>query len=168
MSDIELMIDGKLVLVKDVVKSSPTSVSFTLNDKNYQFDFVHKESSDQIYLQEQIGNQEIKKGQTRRILKVAPYFISSYGDEIVIERPKKIRTKKHHQDMGQMLSPMPGKILKIMVTEGQDVKARDPLLVMEAMKMEHTIFASKDGKIGKIYFKEGDQVSGGVELVDLC
>jgi 3-methylcrotonyl-CoA carboxylase alpha subunit len=63
---------------------------------------------------------------------------------------------------------MPGKILKILVTIGQDVVIGTPILVMEAMKMEHTIKASKSGKIEKIFFKEGDQVSGGVELVKLC
>jgi 3-methylcrotonyl-CoA carboxylase alpha subunit len=54
------------------------------------------------------------------------------------------------------------------VKVGQDVVAGTPILVMEAMKMEHTIKASKAGKIEKIYFLEGDQVAGGVELVKLC
>jgi 3-methylcrotonyl-CoA carboxylase alpha subunit len=63
---------------------------------------------------------------------------------------------------------MPGKILKILVKEGQVVEAGTPILVMEAMKMEHTIKASKAGKIEKIHFKEGEQVAGGVELVKLC
>jgi 3-methylcrotonyl-CoA carboxylase alpha subunit len=63
---------------------------------------------------------------------------------------------------------MPGKILKLLVKVGEDVVPGTPILVMEAMKMEHTIKASKAGKIEKIHFKEGDQVAGGVELVKLC
>jgi biotin carboxyl carrier protein len=70
-------------------------------------------------------------------------------------------------DHGQMKSPMPGKILKILVKVGDEVKAGTPILVMEAMKMEHTIKASKAGTILQIHFKEGDQVAGGVELVNV-
>lgn len=76
---------------------------------------------------------------------------------------RKKKTSEH--DDNQMLSPMPGKILKIMVTEGQEVKKGDPLLIMEAMKMEHTIKASKDGIIEKIDYQAGDQVAGGIELI---
>lgn len=90
------------------------------------------------------------------------------GSEFEVTSPKRSRTKVKAHDHGQMTSPMPGKILKLMVKVGQDVVAGDPILVMEAMKMEHTIKASKPGKIEKILFKEGDQVSGGVELVKLC
>ena len=60
------------------------------------------------------------------------------------------------------------KILKIFIKEGSEVEPGTPILVMEAMKMEHTIKASKKGVVEKIHYKEGDQVQGGVELVKLC
>lgn len=90
------------------------------------------------------------------------------GIEFAIDAPKRSRSKSKAHVVGQMTSPMPGKILKIFVKVGDEVKAGTPILVMEAMKMEHTIKASKAGKIEKIHFKEGDQVQGGVELVKLC
>ena len=90
------------------------------------------------------------------------------GIEFSIDTPKKSRAKGKNADHGQMVSPMPGKILKVLVNEGDNLEAGTPILVMEAMKMEHTIKASKTGKIEKIFFKEGDQVQGGVELVKLC
>ncbi|MBY0415971.1 MAG: acetyl-CoA carboxylase biotin carboxyl carrier protein subunit [Bdellovibrionales bacterium] len=89
------------------------------------------------------------------------------GIEFAIDAPKRSRTKSKSSDHGQMTSPMPGKILKIFVKVGDIVKPGTPILVMEAMKMEHTIKASKNGVIEKIFFKEGDQVQGGVELVKL-
>jgi 3-methylcrotonyl-CoA carboxylase alpha subunit len=67
-----------------------------------------------------------------------------------------------------MISPMPGKILKIFVELGAEVVAGTPLLVMEAMKMEHTIKAAKTGVIAKIHFQENAQVAAGVELVTIC
>ena len=66
-----------------------------------------------------------------------------------------------------MNSPMPGKILKLLVSEGQKVSKGEGLLIMEAMKMEHTIKASDDGILEKFHFAEGELVDGGVELVQL-
>lgn len=64
-------------------------------------------------------------------------------------------------------APMPGKITNIVVTEGQDVKTGDSLIMMEAMKMEHTIKAPFDGKVISIPFTKGDMVQEGQELVQL-
>jgi biotin carboxyl carrier protein len=98
---------------------------------------------------------------------VDTYFVID-GIEFAIDAPKRSRSKSKALDLGQMKSPMPGKILKIFVKAGDVVEPGTPILVMEAMKMEHTIKASKQGTVEKIHFKEGDQVQGGVELVKLC
>jgi biotin carboxyl carrier protein len=63
------------------------------------------------------------------------------------------------------VSPMPGKITKVHVSAGTRVKAGAPLMVMEAMKMEHVIRAAIDGEVEKVLFKEGDFVTGGKTLV---
>ena len=68
---------------------------------------------------------------------------------------------------GGLSAPMPGKILEVHVSEGQNVKSGDVLMVMEAMKMEHKIVASSDGIVESIHFKEGDQVPQGAELLSL-
>ena len=60
---------------------------------------------------------------------------------------------------GTVLAPMPGKILKLNCKEGQQVKAGQLLLVMEAMKMEYSFAAEHDGKVVSVGCKEGDQVS---------
>ncbi len=70
-------------------------------------------------------------------------------------------------DEGGLTAPMPGKILEVHVSIGQSVKSGDVLMVMEAMKMEHKIVASNDGKVESIHFKEGDQVPQGAELLSL-
>ncbi|ACS34255.1 pyruvate/oxaloacetate carboxyltransferase [Thermococcus gammatolerans] len=64
-------------------------------------------------------------------------------------------------------APMPGKILRVLVKEGQEVKAGQGLLVLEAMKMENEIPAPKDGVVKKIYVKEGDAVNTGDPLIEL-
>lgn len=107
------------------------------------------------------------KGKNRPVILVDTNYVID-GQEFTIESPKRSRTKTKVIDHGQMKSPMPGKILKILVKVGETVAPGASILVMEAMKMEHTIKASKAGVIEAIHFKEGDQVAGGVELIKLC
>ncbi len=63
---------------------------------------------------------------------------------------------------------MPGKIIEVSIKKGEKVSQGDKLLVLEAMKMEHTIAAPMDGNIQTINFKTGDVVEEGVELIAIA
>jgi len=65
---------------------------------------------------------------------------------------------------GNLTAPMPGSIIKVFAISGQTVKAGEPILIMEAMKMEHTISAPADGVVTEVLYTEGDQVADGAEL----
>jgi 3-methylcrotonyl-CoA carboxylase alpha subunit len=65
----------------------------------------------------------------------------------------------------QLTAPMPGRIVAVLVKEGQDVPKGTPLVVMEAMKMEHTIVALADGRIDQVLVNVGDQVPEGAQLL---
>ena len=67
---------------------------------------------------------------------------------------------------GALSAPMPGKIVRQAVAPGDRVARGAPLLVLEAMKMEHTISAPADGLVVQLYFGEGDQVEEGTILID--
>ena len=77
---------------------------------------------------------------------------------------KGARPKSRSRDQSTS-APMPGVVLKIMAAAGDVVTKGAPLLVLEAMKMEHQIVAPRDGKIAAINCREGDMVQPGVELV---
>ena len=62
-------------------------------------------------------------------------------------------------------APMNGVIVDLLVETGADVKKGQPVIIMEAMKMEQTLFAPADGCVTEFYFKAGEQVKGGEELV---
>jgi biotin carboxyl carrier protein len=66
-----------------------------------------------------------------------------------------------------VVAPMPGIILSILVQEGDEVAAGDAMLVLEAMKMENEIHASRAGKIKKIHVSEGAEVQSGSRLIEL-
>ncbi|MFZ5941024.1 MAG: acetyl/propionyl/methylcrotonyl-CoA carboxylase subunit alpha [Bacteroidota bacterium] len=61
------------------------------------------------------------------------------------------------ENRNEILAPLPGKIVEIMVAEGQEVQQGESLLIIESMKMENRIVASRDGKISRVYVQKGDQ-----------
>jgi 3-methylcrotonyl-CoA carboxylase alpha subunit len=65
----------------------------------------------------------------------------------------------------RIVAPMPGKIIQVLVAAGANVVKGQPLVVMEAMKMEHTIAAPMDGAVDKVLAGVGDQVNEGAMLV---
>jgi 3-methylcrotonyl-CoA carboxylase alpha subunit len=69
-------------------------------------------------------------------------------------------------DTGQLAAPMPGKVVAVLVAAGAQVTKGTPLLVMEAMKMEHTIAAPADGRVQTLLYAVGDQVAEGAALVE--
>ena len=68
---------------------------------------------------------------------------------------------------GAIVAPMPGVIVTIKVKPGQEVKRRDVLLTLEAMKMENEILAPRDGRVKAIYVQTGQSVNPQEPLVDL-
>jgi 3-methylcrotonyl-CoA carboxylase alpha subunit len=72
----------------------------------------------------------------------------------------------HHSSEGSLTAPMPGVITLLSAKPGEAIEAGKPLLVMEAMKMEHAIKAPYDGVVKAYKFKPGDQVKDGDLLVE--
>ena len=87
------------------------------------------------------------------------YHLSIFSDSSSVN--------SEHEDSGSLISPMPGKIIEVLVKEGDTVKKGSPLLILEAMKMEHTISAPMDGTVTAIYFSEGEMLDEGLELLVL-
>ncbi len=71
-------------------------------------------------------------------------------------------------DDARLTAPMPGKVIALMVAAGAKVARGQPLLVIEAMKMEHTISAPADGEIASVLCAVGEQVADGVQLVEFA
>ncbi|WP_233867344.1 acetyl/propionyl/methylcrotonyl-CoA carboxylase subunit alpha [Paraburkholderia adhaesiva] len=68
---------------------------------------------------------------------------------------------------GRLTAPMPGKVIAVLVEPGATVEKGTPLIVMEAMKMEHTIGAPFAGKVTELLYAVGDQVADGAQLLVL-
>ncbi len=66
---------------------------------------------------------------------------------------------------GSLAAPMPGKVIAVLVKKGARVEKGAPLVILEAMKMEHTITAPRAGKVAEIRYTAGEQVDEGVDLL---
>jgi 3-methylcrotonyl-CoA carboxylase alpha subunit len=73
---------------------------------------------------------------------------------------------EHRVEAGELRAPMPGRIIALLVEPGQDVGLGAPLLVLEAMKMEHTLKAPRAGRVAACHCALGEQVEEGRELIE--
>lgn len=151
-----------------------------VDGKEFEFDFKKNENEIVISLNGKIFNFKNKgklentiildvdgKNYTGQLSKFenGDNQIITNGKEFIISVPKSKKSRSDTQ--GGLISPMPGKIYKQLVNVGQQVKKGETLLILEAMKMEHAIKSPVDGTVKKVFFKVGDMVSGGVNLIEV-
>lgn len=107
------------------------------------------------------------------------YEVAVEREVKVAKTPKLARRAVPMNDAGEKMAkasgaaskieaPLPGNIFKVLMKEGDTVKAGDKVLIMEAMKMENDILAESDGTIKSIKVKEGDAVLQGDTLVEIA
>ncbi|WP_129672219.1 acetyl-CoA carboxylase biotin carboxylase subunit [Candidatus Chloroploca sp. Khr17] len=70
-------------------------------------------------------------------------------------------------DAAGLTAPMPGTLIKLLVSEGEAIEEGQPLMILEAMKMEHTVVAPYSGVVRRLPFAQGASVTGGVNLIEL-
>jgi 3-methylcrotonyl-CoA carboxylase alpha subunit len=94
-------------------------------------------------------------------------FASGAMTPLVLKDPLTHATDGQSEPAGGLTAPMPGKVIAVHVAAGEKVKRGQPLLVMEAMKMEHTIAAPGEGTVKELLYGVGDQVAEGAALITL-
>lgn len=105
--------------------------------------------------------------------KKASLLINNKRFALNIQEPIDIQLKKMGINMAAgrkadaIKAPMPGLVLKMLVTEGQELKKGDPVLVLEAMKMENVFKAPADATVKAIKIAEGTAVEKGTVLIEL-
>lgn len=87
--------------------------------------------------------------------------------EFVVERDASGRRRGSAATGGGLEAPMPGVVTRVLVAAGDTVTKGQPLLALEAMKMEHLIRAPRDGRILSLAASAGTMVQGGATLVEL-
>ncbi|MGK0269538.1 MAG: 3-methylcrotonyl-CoA carboxylase alpha subunit [Cocleimonas sp.] len=147
----------------------PIKVSF--DQDSYQLQFENNESSvsgqmiDDNELTAIVDGRKLTAVFTKSGQEITTLFKGSVW-EVTVNDPRQ-NSMEDDSAAGGLVAPMPSSVVAIEVSVGDMVKEGDALIVVEAMKMEHTIIAPADGKIGDIFFAVGDQVEDGEELLSL-
>lgn len=155
-------------------QTSSTSVELDINDnrtvvvahygkQKYQMDIdghsckVSGRMLDQNVLAGDIDGRKLKAVFVKESQKLSVLFDGRVWD-IHIHDPL-LQTVGNDTEAGGLMAPMPGSVVSVDISIGDAVKKGDSLMVVEAMKMEHTIHAPRDGTIKEIFFSVGEQVT---------
>lgn len=137
---------------------------YEINGKNYRVRI--RETYGDVAVVEvnnQIFQVNIKTATVLQPVSAKPAVISAPGAPAPAQAPA--RPASSPAGNGAVRAPMPGVILKVLVDEGDMVNAGDPLMIIEAMKMENDIKATISGTVAKIMVDAGDSVNTGDQLV---
>jgi propionyl-CoA carboxylase alpha chain len=92
------------------------------------------------------------------------HYVDSFLGSTVLPEAERFPDPRAAQEAGSLLAPMPGAVMRIEAIEGNRVSTGAPIVVLEAMKMEHTVRAPADGVVSTIAVAAGDQVDSGQVL----
>jgi 3-methylcrotonyl-CoA carboxylase alpha subunit len=159
--DKSFTINGQDIKVQDFKKDG-NNVSFSLNGKTYNYNLVSKDGFEMV-----LDNGQRFKAALGSTSRDGDAMVISGGREAIMTMGTTKKMKKGAGHAGGLASPMPGKIFKIVKESGSEVKKGEPILILEAMKMEHSIRSDKDGRVKKIFYKVGELVQGGVILAEV-
>lgn len=125
-------------------------LNIKIDEQPYRF-FVSKDENGQGYISLDSFNFRIRRND---VLSDNAELLGSY-DQLA------------KKGSGKIVSPMPGKVIKINVKEGDQVRKGNTLMIVEAMKMENHITSPSDGIVEKVNVKQGDMVNGSTRLIEL-
>jgi len=163
---LEIKIDDRTAQVK-LLKREGNFVSIDVDGKVYDLDLMMVENGVYSILSNNKSyNVELIEKSDHRHFNVNTLY-NSYDIEIIDAETKyrQGRTTDEVDDIRKIASPMPGKVVKIPVKVGDEVKAGDTVIVVSAMKMESEYKVQKDRVVTEILVKEGDTVDGNQTLV---
>jgi acyl-CoA carboxylase subunit alpha len=164
------------------VYSAPQRVSYTAAGESREVAYrlrgnrvdaeVNGEPVEALLLAATPGQVDLEIGGTRRVYRVhqaggGTYVDASDGSSALRETPR-FGDPTKLAPAGSLLAPMPGLVLRVLAEPGTAVTAGQPILVLEAMKMEQTVSAPAAGVLAELHAKAGDQVSAGQVLAVLA
>lgn len=157
---ITLLFKHQIYSVDAEYQASSDSYTLTLADQQYSAEgkFNKQRLTGSI-------NQQTLSASVREQADMINIYTERHAFEFCSYRKDYSTLDDSHQGHN-LVAPMNGTIVSHAVTEGSHVKAGDALLMMEAMKMEHTIRATSDGVLTTFYYRPGDLVDGGAELIE--
>jgi biotin carboxyl carrier protein len=161
----EIKINDRNALV-ELISRDGNKVSISIDEKKYDADVVMVENGVySIIIDNKSYNIELVRSDNKNYL--LNTYSKSYDVEIVDAESKYMKSRRRDDGHEEAVisSPMPGKVVKVMVKVGDEVKAGDTVIIVSAMKMESEYKVKKDRVIKEIKVKEGDTIQANQPLV---
>lgn len=151
-----------------LLSQDENKVEISVDDKIYHLDIVMAENGLCSIIAEngRSYNAELKPSETGREYTVSVAF-KAFNVEILNNYQHFLKKNNANLRQDRVFTPMPGKVVKILVNEGDEVKAGSPVIIVEAMKMQSEYKVSNDCIIKKILVKEGENIAGNQTLIEL-
>lgn len=163
----EILLNDKLLEV-DILKKEGDNLEVTIDGKSLDFNIIKVENGIYSILHDgKSYDMEIVHGSDKRNYTVT-YRCTSFDVEIIDPEAKYMKNRQKGQieeDQNSVSSPMPGKVVKIPVSIGDEVETGDTLIIISAMKMESEYKAKRSGVIKDILTNEGDTIEGNQSLI---
>jgi biotin carboxyl carrier protein len=150
----------------EVLDRNENSLTVRLGEKIYELDMLEVEPG--VYSVLKDGKSytfELNPNGTRKYTVDTPS--ESFQVEVVDAETRYMRNRKgdSDDDSAYISTPMPGQVVKILVEEGQEVKAGETVIIISAMKMESEYKVQKDRVVKEVLVKEGDNIDGEQPLI---
>ena len=166
---IEIRLDKRIASVK-ILKQYENLLEIKVDDKIYQVDLMHNdEGIFSILVNGRSYNIELVP-QSKPKHYTAYTLYDSYDLEVIDAESRYLRNRSGHTQLlseNSITSPMPGKVVKIPVSVGDEVKKGDTVITISAMKMESEYKSPIDGKVAAIHVAEGSTVDAGQVLIEI-
>lgn len=166
---LEVKIGDRVSSVR-LLKRDNSLVTIAIDDRVYELDVeMVEEGIYSILNNGQSYNIEMIQGATSKNYYVNTFY-NSYDIEIIDAQSKYQSSRNRnadHQGEKTIVTPMPGRVVRIPVKKGQTVSKGQTVIVISAMKMESEYKAPTDGVVKKVYVKEGDTIQGHQPLVEI-
>ena len=162
-----LLIDGDRFEAK-VSRPSPDRLVSQVGDKSYEVRVIEGSADTGSYILELAGERipvevmDVSRGGTTQARAATP--VAAVGPSAA---PAEISTQPAHAGGEGIRAPMPGRIVDVLVQEGDEVGSGDVVLILEAMKMENELRAPRRGTVTSVLVKKGDPAEGGQLLITL-
>jgi biotin carboxyl carrier protein len=163
----EISLNGDVAPI-EILNQDGNNLEVLIGDRKYQLDILEVENGVySILLDGKSYNVELTANDSKKYMVHTLY--SSFDAEVIDAETRYLKSRKGDMDEEQSFisTPMPGKVVKILVKEGQQVKAGETLVVVSAMKMESEYKVSTDKTVKEILVKEGDNIDGHQPLITL-
>jgi len=167
--ELEIKISNRIAKVK-LMHQVNNLLTFSVDNKEYKVDI--ERVADGIYSLLYNGksyNVEMIEGIKKKQYTLNTFY-SSFDVEVIDAEAKYQKSRlsgESFEGENSIVSPMPGKVVKILVNPGDEVEAGQTIVVVSAMKMESEFKARKPGIIKDVFVKEGDLVEGNKILVHI-